>query len=82
MSNNYPYTSKYDEIDKIIKIIIQILLGALVGGVYRIVRYLETKNTTTLIVGILALIPPISFIAWIVDLVHMITKEKITMFVD
>ena len=82
MSTNYPYTSKYDALDKIVKIIIQIILGALVGGAYRIARYFETKNTTTLIVGVLALIPPISFLAWVVDLVSMVKQEKITMFVD
>lgn len=82
MSTNYPYTSKYDSIDKIIRIILQIFLGAFVGGIYRIVRYLETKNTTTLIVGILALIPPIDFIFWIIDLVHVITKDKISLCVD
>lgn len=64
------------------KNIIQIFLGAFVGGVYRIIRFLETKNVTTLVVGILALIPPIDFVFWIIDLVTEIMNNKITVLAD
>lgn len=75
-------TKTYEALPQIAKILIQILLGAIVGGIYRICRYLETKNTTTLIAGILCLIPPISFVAWIIDIVTEITANKITVFAD
>ena len=42
----------------------------------------ETKNTTTLVVGILALIPPIDFVFWILDLVTEITNDRITILAD
>ena len=81
MANN-SLTASYESLPKIAKILIQILLGAVVGGVYRILRYLETKNTVTLVAGILALIPPISFVFWVVDLVTEITGDKISVLAD
>ena len=82
MADNKTLTATYEDLPKIAKILLQIFLGALVGGIYRIIRYTETKNTTTLVVGILALIPPISFVAWIVDLVTEITSNKISVLAD
>ena len=79
---NQTLTAKYEALPKIAKILLQIFLGALVGGIYRIIRYTETKNTLTLIVGIVALIPPFSFVAWIVDLVTEITDNKIKVLAD
>lgn len=76
------YTAKYEELPKIVKIILQIILGAIVGGIYRIIRYVETKNTVTLVVGILAIIPPISFVFWVLDLVTEITQNKISILAD
>ena len=75
-------TGAYDVLPKIAKILVQIILGSVVGGVYRILRYLEKKNTTTLIVGFLALIPPISFIFWVLDLYTMITAERISVLAN
>lgn len=77
MANN-SLTKTYEDLPKIVKILLQLILGAIVGGIYRIIRYTETKNTTTLIVGILAIIPPISFIFWVLDLVTEITSNQIT----
>lgn len=76
------YTDLYENLPKIVKIILQIFLGALIGGIYRIVRFVETKNVVTLVAGILALIPGIDFIAWIVDLVTEITSNRITVLAD
>ena len=79
---NKTLTASSEELPKIVKIILQLILGAIVGGIYRIIRYTETKNTTTLVAGILTLIPPISFVAWIVDLVTEITSDRITVLAD
>ena len=79
---NESYTAKYEELPKIVKILLQIFLGAIVGGIYRILRYVETKNTTTLVVGVLAIIPPISFVFWVLDLVTEITQNKISVLAD
>ena len=75
-------TKTYDELPWILRLIIVVILGAIVGGIYRICKFLETKNTKTLILGILALIPPIDFVFWILDVVGTIAKGKFTYLVD
>lgn len=76
-------TAQYEALPKVAKIIIQLLLGAVVGGVYRIVRYFETKNIVTLIVGILVTFTGVgNLIAWIVDLLTEITSNRITVLAD
>lgn len=82
MANNNRLTETYESLPKIAKIIIQLILGAVVGGIYRILRFVETKKTSSLIFGILALIPPISVVAWICDLFTEITSDRITLFVE
>ena len=78
MAKKKTLTGAYEALPKLAKILLQIFLGAIVGGVYRILRYLETKNTVTLVVGILALIPPISVVFWVLDLVTEITSDRIS----
>ena len=76
---NKPITEYFEELPKIVKILLVIFLGGLIGGVYRILRYLETKNITTLIVGILWLVSGGVFgLGWIIDLITEITKNRIT----
>ena len=80
MANN-SLTAQYEALPKIVKVIIQLFLGALVGGVYRIIRFLETKNIVTLVVGILNFVG-LGFIFWIIDLVTEITSNKISVLAD
>ena len=78
-----PITEMYEELPQIAKILIQLFLGAVVGGLYRVLRYLETKNTTTLVVGIISLFTSGVFgILWVIDLVTEITKNRITVLAD
>ena len=77
------YTKAYEQLPKILKIIIQLVLGAIVGGIYRIVRYFETKNTLTLVVGLLVTFTGIgNFVAWVVDLITEILYDRITVLAD
>ena len=78
------FTAAYEDLPKIAKILIQFFLSYIIsiGGIYRIIRYFETKNVTTLVVGILALIPPITVVFWIIDLVTEIMNNKITVLAD
>ncbi len=71
------FTETYENLPKIAKILLQIFLGSLVSGVYRILRFVETKNIVTLVVGILCFVG-LGFIFWIIDLVTEITKNRIT----
>ena len=82
MAKKKTLTGAYEALPKLAKILLQIFLGAIVGGVYRILRFLETKNTVTLVVGILALIPPISVVFWVLDLVTEITSDRISVLAD
>ena len=76
-------TAMYEQLPKIAKILLQIFLGGLIGGIYRILRFLETKNVVTLVVGILGLVTGIgNFILWVVDLITEITQNKITVLAD
>jgi len=76
-------TAQYESLPKIAKVLIQLFLGAVVGGIYRIVRYTETKNTVTLVVGLLTTFTGIgNGIAWVVDLVTEILNNRITVLAD
>ena len=76
---NKPITEMYEDLPQIVKILIQIFAGAIVSGLYRVLRFLETKNMTTLIVGIISLVTCGLFgILWVVDLITEILKNRIT----
>jgi hypothetical protein len=76
---NKPITEMFEDLPQIVKILLQIFLGYIISGVYRILRFLETKNVVTLVVGILALVTGVgNFVAQIIDLITLITKNRIT----
>lgn len=76
-------TQKYEALPKIAKVLLQLFLGGVIGGIYRIIRFTETKNVVTLVIGLLTLFTGIgNAIAWIVDLVTEITQNKICVLAD
>ena len=80
---NTSITAMYESLPKLLKIILQLILGGIIGGIYRIVRFVETKNVVTLVVGILVLVTGIgNLIAWIVDLITEITQNRISVLAD
>ena len=83
MAKSGSFTAAYEALPKIAKILLQIFLGGVIGGIYRILRFLETKNVVTLVVGILVLVTGVgNLIAWVVDLVTEITQNKICVLAD
>ncbi len=73
----------YDGLPRLVKIIVQLILGAIVGGIYRILKFFETKNIVTLIVGLLGTFTGVgNLIIWVVDLVTVILHDKISVFAD
>ena len=83
MAKKKTLTATYNELPLIARLIIQILGGYLVSGIYRIVRYLETKNVLTLVVGILGICTGVgNLIVWLVDLITLILKGKYVYFAD
>lgn len=76
-------TKMYEDLPKLAKILLQIFLGGIIGGVYRILRFFETKNVVTLVVGILVLVSGVgNMIVWVVDLITEILYNKISILAD
>ena len=72
-------TGAYEALPKLVKVLLQLFLGGVIGGIYRIVRFFETGNVVTLVVGLLTLFTGVgNAIAWVVDLVTEITSNRIT----
>lgn len=71
----------YNELPMIAKVLLQIFLGWLISPVYRIVRYFDTKNILTLVVGIICCFGGM-VIFWWVDLITIILNNKIQFFAD
>ena len=76
-------TSWYDSLPLWVKILVQVIGGAVVGGIYRILKFVENKNVVTLVAGILVLVTGIGNIIFqIIDLVTEITNNRITVLAD
>ncbi|MBR2987241.1 MAG: hypothetical protein IKC63_04405 [Clostridia bacterium] len=71
----------YDKLSKLVKIILQLFLGAFISPLYRIIRYFDSKNIITLIVGILCCFG-VGFIFWWIDLITIILNNKISVLAD
>ena len=83
MSKNSSLTKMFDGLSWLVRLVILIIGGVLVGGIYRIVKWSETKNTSTLIVGLLATFTGIgNVIIWVLDVATTVLQGKITVFAD
>lgn len=74
-------TAQFESLPMLVKVLVLFVFGVVVSGVYRIVRYLETKNIVTLVAGILCF-TGIGFVIGIVDAVTEILNNKITLLAD
>ena len=81
MSEQVNYTDKFEELPLVVKILLLLFLGGLVSGIYRILRYLETKNTTTLVIAILCFVCIGGIIA-IIDIVTELTNGRVTVLAE
>ena len=76
-------TAIYDNLPKWVKVLVQVFLGYLVSPVYRIVKYFDTKNVVTLVVGIVCLVTGVgNFVLQVIDLVTLIMNNRITVLAD
>lgn len=83
MAKKDTLTGMYDELPWLLRLIILIIGGVIVGGIYRIVKWTETKNTATLVVGLLATFTGIgNVIIWVVDVLTTVLNGEITVFAD
>ena len=73
----------FESLPKIVRIILFIpFWGWVFSALNRIFKYVDKKNTTTLIVGIICVLPIIGFVMSIIDLVTTITDDKITVLYE
>lgn len=83
MAKNNGITASYDALPWLLRLIVVIVGGVIVGGIYRIAKYFETRNIVTLVVGLLATFTGIgNVIIWVIDVVTTILHGKFTVLVD
>lgn len=76
-------TNAFENLPKIAKVLLLLFLGGIISPVYRILKFVETKNVVTLVVGIVCLVTGIgNFILAIIDIVTEILNNKITVLAD
>ena len=79
---NESLTAKIESLDKILKFFIFLLVGGIMSPLYRVFRYLETKNTVTLVVAIVSFVFGLSWVLGIVDAVTELSSNKVTVLAD
>ena len=67
----------FENLPKVAKVILFALFGV-ISPIYRILRWADSKNTTTLVVGIIGFFLPL----WILDFITEITQNKVVYFAD
>ncbi|MBQ3483384.1 MAG: hypothetical protein IJA78_04325 [Clostridia bacterium] len=83
MAKKSGITNAYETLPKVVKILLQIFLGAFIGGIYRIIRFFETGKVLTLVAGLLTLFTGVgNAIAWVADLVTELLFNRITVLAD
>jgi type II secretory pathway component PulF len=71
----------FENLPKLAKVLLLIFVG-LICPIYRIVKYLETKNTNTLIAAILCFVPVVGTIIQAIDIITEVTDNKIKFFAE
>ena len=76
-------TKSFDKLPWIARLLIVIFFGWIVGGVYRIIKYTETKKLSTLVVGLLGLFTGIgNAVLEVVDIITTVLGSGISFFAD
>ena len=72
----------FEEFPKWAKALLILLTGGIIPAVYRIIKYLDTKNTTTLLFGILSFVPCVGTVIAIIDIISELTDNRIKFMVE
>jgi hypothetical protein len=76
-------TKQFEDLPKLVKVVLLIVFGWVIGGLYRVIRYTETKNVVTLVAGLLGLFTGIgNIVVEIADIVTEVLHNKITILAD
>ena len=65
----------WDNLNKLIKLVLQFFLGWIISVVYRIIKGLETKDMFLTVVGIIFIFGP-CIVFWILDFIWTILDKK------
>lgn len=76
---NTSITAAYENLPKIVKLILQFFFGGFIAPVYRIIRFVETKNIVTLVVGIICCFG-VGVVFWVIDFITELFSNKISVF--
>lgn len=80
---NGSLSSQFNGLPFILRVVLQLVFGVLISGIYRVIRFTETNNVVTLVAGLLGLFTGVgNLIFWIVDLVTLVLNGKYTVLVD
>ena len=79
--SNETYTAKIESLPKIAKVLLFLFFGWILSSLYRVLRYTETKNTVTLVVGIIGFFF-FGLIYGIIDAVTEAIDDKVTILAD
>ncbi len=83
MAKSQKITEMYEALPRLLKLVLQVVLGGIIGGIYRIVRFTESGNVVTLVAGLVATFTGFgNLLAWIADLYTEITANRITILAD
>ena len=81
--SNGSLSNQFNNIPWLYRVVLQLVFGMLISGIYRLIRFSETKNVTTLLAGVIGLFTGIgNVIFWWVDLITLVMNGRYTMFVD
>ena len=73
----------FESLNLIVKLVLIFFFGWIIGGVYRIIRYTETKNVSTLVIGLLGIFTGIgNVVIEVVDFVSELLNNKIEYLVE
>ena len=76
-------TTSYDKLPWIVRVILELFFGAIIGGIYRIIRFVESGNVITLVVGLLVLLTGVgNAVIWVVDFITTLVGKGICLLAD
>ena len=83
MKSKRQITEAFDALPFYMRLLTVIIGGALFGGIYRLARWYERRNTKTLIAGLVATFTGIGNLAiWIADIATTAKGKGITVFAE
>ena len=71
----------FENLPKIAKVLLIAFVG-IISPIYRIIKFLESKNTMTLVGAILCFVPCVGTVIWVLDIVSELTKNQITFWAE